>query len=283
MPDQPVLSSLRWCVRAAALPLFLCAHDQVLAASRSDNPIIAAVKHGDCKAAARLLATGVDAHDDEAIFLGGRMLDEGICLRLDSEAATRFFEAASSHGHRDGGMEFAAKIGLGDGVEQNFERAGEVCRTSGLDPQGQVSSYSLGYACTLRAVAGKLIRVTLPSDALRPHSGDAVVEFNPASTDLRVKSAPKSAAEAESGTGTNIRHRKVQVDREIQKAWDKALARVPKPDLQKLDSKFIELPIDFEAALEGGADQGEPVSSAIFDASAYRPRLIGLPGSKGGP
>jgi len=129
-----------------------------------------------------------------------------------------------------------------------------------------LSSYALGYACTLRAVAGKMLRVTLPAGAFRPNSGDAIVEFNPGSADLRVKSTPQVARESEAAIGSNIAKKRIHADREIKTAWEKARAMVPKPDPQKLDAKFVELSLDIETALESAnADENVPAGMSTLD------------------
>jgi hypothetical protein len=40
--------------------------------------------------------------------------------------------------------DYAAKVGLGVGTEQDYARAGELCRAAGVDDQKQLSAAALG-------------------------------------------------------------------------------------------------------------------------------------------
>jgi len=58
-------------------------------------------------------------------------------MQPDPEAATHFFAKAAELGDRNGTLDFAAKVGLGQGVEQDYQRAGELCRAAGVDPKNR--------------------------------------------------------------------------------------------------------------------------------------------------
>ncbi|HUD27144.1 MAG TPA: hypothetical protein VMQ45_15780 [Burkholderiaceae bacterium] len=216
----------------------------------STNPIAVAVRHGDCRAAVDLVIHGAASNDGPAVYLGGRMLDAGICVHRDLEAAAKFFARAADLGDHDSSLEYAAKVGMGEGFEQNYQRAGEICRGAGIDPQTRLSSYSLGYACTVRGVAGRLLRERLPAGAFRPDSGALLVAFNPASAQMSIVSTPKVEVEADAPTGSKVRRQRVNARKEIEGAWQDALSAVPKPEPGHLDSQPAQLSLDVDMGLD---------------------------------
>jgi TPR repeat protein len=238
------------------------------AAPLSAHPVAAAVNRGDCDAAIDLVKRGVASNDDQATYLGGRMLDEGVCVVQDHAAAARFFQRAADRGDRDASLEYAVKVGLGEGFEQSYERAGEICRSAGFDPQGRLSRYSLGYACTVRGVAGDLLRKTLPAGAFRPGTGALLVEFSPSSAQMRIRATPEVARESDAAIGSNLGRHRVNAKRAIESAWRDALGAVPKPDAARLDDQAVELSLDVDATLEAPgavAARSDPDHIAPFD------------------
>ena len=118
-------------VWVAVLSLAIGTGSSAAAAGLASDPIVMAVRRGDCSKAIRELNAEVNANQSQtALFVGGRMLDEGICM------------------HK-----------------------------AGIDPKSQVSFYSLGYACTVRAVAGRLQRESSPTGAFHTPTAPAIVEF----------------------------------------------------------------------------------------------------------
>lgn len=235
------------------------------ATALSSNPVVIAVRRGDCVAAVKLLNPDVASNDDQSAFLAGRMLDEGICVQKNPVAAAHFLARAADLGDHDAALDYAAKVGLGEGADQSYDRAGELCRAAGIDAQARLSRYSLGYACTVRSVAGQLLRETLPRGAFRPSSGVALVEFTPASAQLRIRTTPQVGL-SDAPTGSNLRTPVVNAQQEIEKAWRDAIAAVPKPNAAQLDSQAIELPLDVDMTLEVGRDSrpkngGQPFGS----------------------
>ena len=154
--------------RLALIALGAAFTAQSPAALQMASPIVIAVKHGDCKAAANIINTEARYTDSQIDFVAGRMLDEGICVDEDHASAAHYYQHGAELGDQSAALDYAEKLGLGEGAAQNYEGAGEACRAAGLDPQHLLSNYSLGYACTLRGLAGKLLRVSLPSGAFLP-------------------------------------------------------------------------------------------------------------------
>jgi len=216
----------------------------------SANLLAVAVKHGQCETAGRLINTDVGSNDRQSAFLTGRLLDEGVCMQTDPESAAHFFARAAELGDRNGVLEFATKVGLGVGADQDYERAGELCRAAGVDPQRKLSSYSLGYACTVRGVAGKLLRETLPTAAFTPAAGAvARVEFTLATRQMRIVSAPH-VKRVDPDIGSLVKHPMIDADKAIDRAWRDALTEVPPPEAARLDSQAVELPVDVDMTLE---------------------------------
>jgi len=276
---MPASGHLGWAAGLVAIVLGAWIATSASAASLSSHPVAGAVKRGDCDAAIDLVKSGVNSNDSQATLLGGRMLDEGVCVVQNPEAAAKFFELAAKLGDKEAALEFAAKVGLGEGVEQSYEHAGELCRAAGFDAQARVSGYSLGYACTLRSVAGRLLRVTLPAGAFRPGTANPVIEFKPSNSTIRVVSAPQAERESDAATGSLFGKRRVDAQRVIENAWRKALAAVPKPDAARLQDQPVELSLDAEMTLENGAppeERGQTVHS-VADIMPFPAQFTRIP------
>ncbi len=216
------------------------------------NPVVLAVAKGDCPAAAKFINRDVQANDGQTAFIAGRMLDEGLCLLRNPELAGAFYSRSADLGERAAQLDYAAKIGLGEGTTQDYAVAGNLCRTAGIDPQNRVLNYSLGYACTVRALVGRKLRESLPGNTFQNISGAAArVEFNPASGQLLVRAMSKVSV-GESSTGSRIAPPLVDVPREIDKAWRQALTIAPKPDAALLENAPVEVLLDLDMTLEQG-------------------------------
>ncbi len=238
--------------------------------------IIAAVQRGDCDSAVKTANDGV-FDVGEVAFLVGRMVNEGICTPRNPAAAAAYFERALMLGATGSALDWATRIGLGDGVQQSYERAGEVCRVAGVDPQGQISRYSRGYACTLGGVTAELLRTTLPRGALQP--GIALIDFTPSTGAMEIRSVPRAHI-SEADTGTKVHRATVAPATEITRAWGKAVARAPKPDATILDKLTIEVPIDLDSTLEAAAARVSVKSDVLQLGQAY-PGAMRLPSSMG--
>jgi hypothetical protein len=212
-----------------------------------------AFHHGDCSKAIKAVNDLIHGQNAEVDFIAGRMADEGVCIDQDSDAATAYYKASLELGNRAAGLEYGAKVGMGEGTEQSYERAGELCRTAGLDAAGQLSAYSLGYVCTVRTVAGKMMRESFPKGAIVRGGGAALVSFTASSGALVIRSLPRVGT-ADAQVGSNIQQPMIAPREEIKKAWLKAMTTVPKPDMTRLDSKAVDLPIDLEMTIEMGRD-----------------------------
>jgi hypothetical protein len=233
--------------------------------SLAANAIAVEVRHGHCEAATRLINTDAQSNDRQSAFITGRLLDEGICVQPDRASAAHFFARAAELGDRNGALDFATKVGLGEGVEQDYQRAGDLCRAAGVDPQSRLSGYALGYACTVRGVAGKLLRQALPTGAFKPMAGAvALVEFTPASGEMRIRATPQVAS-ADAPTGSVISRPLVDAEKEIDREWRNAVAGVPRPDASRLEKEAVELSIDVDMTLElnrrdaSSPELGEPL------------------------
>jgi hypothetical protein len=217
------------------------------------HPIVAAVIRGDCGAAVKLLNPVVTSNDDQTSFLAGRMLDEGICVQRNPVAAAHFYERAAGLGDKTAALDYAAKVGLGVGAAQSYERAGDLCHDAGLDPEARLSRYSLGYVCTVRAVAGKLLRTNLPRGAFQGSPPAVLIDFTPANAEMHVRTMPH-VKQMDAPTGSNLRVPLVNAQQEIERAWRSAVDGVPKPDAAQLDNQVIQVSLDVDMTLEGGRE-----------------------------
>ncbi len=231
------------------------------AASPEASALANAVHRGDCNAAFRLLNPDIGSNDAQAAFLTGRLLEEGICVRPNPTGAALYYARSAALGNHAAALDYAASVGLGAGSPQSYERAGTLCRSAGLDPQARSSPYALGYACTVRAVAGRLLRTRLPKGAFQSGSRSAQVIFTPASGGLTLKSTSPVGYD-DAATGSIVREPLVDAEAVIGKAWVEAMAALPAPDRAQLDAQPVELSLDLDMSLEVGralqhADTGE--------------------------
>ena len=246
-----IVTPCRWTVAFAAAALGATSSMPAATESTASQAIIKAIRKGDCDQAVRQMNAAVNSTDAQADFLAGRMLDEGVCVKRDSAGATDYFKRALELGDRASALDYGTKIGLGEGAEQSYVHAGEVCRSGGLDAEGKLSTYSLGYACTVRGVAGMLLRENIPKGAFI--GGVALVQFTPQAAAMQIRSTPRVAT-ADPATGSNLRKPMIDARTEIDQAWKNALAAVPKPDQTRLDNRTIELALDVEMSIESGKD-----------------------------
>jgi hypothetical protein len=233
------------------------------------DPLMAAVRRGDCVSALNLINPDVVMNDAPTAFLAGRMLVEQICVSKDPAAATAFFAQAARSSDSKALLDLATQAGLGEGREQSYFEAAELCRSSGVDPGSRLSLYSLGYACTLQGVVGRLLRTLIPKDAFRTGTEPLLIEFTPASASFRVRSLPE-VRRAPASTGSLFGAPFVDGMRVIGSAWRSAEATVPKVDASRLDNESIDLTIDTDNTLEASAKALRP--------NAHGPQARLLPG-----
>jgi hypothetical protein len=248
---------IRWGRDLVTSALGLALTTPASATALSSHPVVVAVRHGDCVAAVKLVNSRVASNDEQTAFLAGRMLDEGICVKKDAVAAADFFARAADLGDKSAALDYAAKVGLGIGAEQSYARAGDLCRVTGLDPQTQLSRYSLGYACTVSGVAAALLREKLPRAAFQGSPAVVIVDFSPASAQMHIRATPHVRL-GDATLGSNLRKSVIDAQQEVEKAWRDAVAAVPKPDATQLDSQVVQLALDVDTTLEDGRDVLHP-------------------------
>ncbi len=227
----------------------------------SQNPVALAVQHGDCADALKLVKRDIEANDSQSVFIAGRMIDEGLCVKRNSEIATSFFAHAAGLGEQAAKLDYAAKIGLGEGATQDYVNAGSQCRAAGLDPQKQLSDYSLGFVCTVRGITSRLLRESLPANTFQKTAGArARLEFNPAAGQMFVR-ASTPITETEPGVGSRIALPLVNIQKEVVKAWQKALEKAAKPDATRLENRLVEVILDLDLTLEQATNSARRQSS----------------------
>jgi TPR repeat protein len=222
-------------------------------ASEPSRDLVKAVTHGNCDTAVRLANEDLKANDAQAIFLVGRMVAEGVCVEPDVAAATAYFSHAAADGLSAAQVEYGMQIGLGEGADQSYEHAGDLCQKGGLErPTGGSSLYSLGYVCTLRGLVSRRLRESLPRGAFLRGTGVAQVSFNPASGIMQIRSLPRVASRSDTTTGTFLPQPLFDAQETIDKAWKDAMSAVPKPDTARLDNQSMELTLDLDMTIERG-------------------------------
>jgi hypothetical protein len=241
---------------AATLFALLASSSSLASAGASfiHDPVVIAIRRGHCSRAIAQLnnfAARPDPSHALSLLVGGRMLDEGICTAADPGGAVRYFERSAQLGETQAQLDYATKIGLGQGIMQDYAVAGHACHTAGVDPSGLLPFYSLGYACTVGGVASRLLRTSLPAGSFRLPTQPAVVEFNLGSSEIRVISAP-TPQRGSVPLGSIIAPLLVDPAAVITKAFRDALEAVPKPEAGSLSSGVVTLSVDLDISLEGG-------------------------------
>ncbi len=242
-----------WVVAAMLSPALTSA-EPAGTPSEPSGDLVKAVIHGNCDTAVRLANEDLKSNDARAIFLVGRMVAEGVCVEPDVAAATPYFSRAAAAGLSAAQVEYGVQIGLGEGADQSYEHAGDLCQKAGLERQdGGASLYSLGYACTVRGLVSRRLRQSLPRGAFLRGTGVAQVSFNPASGVMQIRSLPRVASRSDTTTGTFLPQPLFDAQATIDKAWKDAMSDVPKPDAARLDNQSIELTLDLDMTIERGA------------------------------
>lgn len=226
-------------------------------ASKAARDLAKAIAHGDCDTAVQLANQGIRADDAQTIFLLGRMLAEGVCIEPDSAAATPYFSHAAAQGLPAAEIDYGLQVGLGAGVEQSYERAGDLCRKGGLEQQGGGPSlYSLGYVCTVRGLASRRLRQSVPRGAFVPGGRVARVSFNPVSGLMQIRSIPRVTSVPDTTTGTFVQRPLIDAQATIDRAWRDAVSTAPRPDAARLENQGVELTLDLDMTIEGGPGSG---------------------------
>jgi hypothetical protein len=251
-------------------------------ASQPARDLMRAVARDDCDAVARLANEGMQSNDAQAIFLIGRMIAEGVCVPPDGPTATPYFAHAAAQGLEAAEIEYGLQTGLGAGAEQSYERAGDLCQKGGLEHQGGGSSlYTLGYVCTIRGLASRRLRVSLPRGAVMPGRA-ARVSFNPVSGVMQIRTTPRVASVHDTTTGTFVERPAFDAQATIDKAWRWAIDAAPKPDTARLDNAATELSLDLDMTIEGGTGnghvEGQPTNGTLMPGDI---RLPPVPGGLG--
>ena len=127
--------------------------------SKPARDLATALTHGNCRTAVSLANEDMKSGDPDAIFRIGRMVAEGGCVQKDVAAATPYFSHAAARGLAPAEIEIGVQTGLGEGIEQSYERAGDHCGKGTPEHPGvTVSPYSLGYACTVSGLLSRRLR-----------------------------------------------------------------------------------------------------------------------------
>lgn len=230
--------------------------------SLAKNPVALAVAHGDCVDAIKLVKRDIELNDSQSVFVAGRMLDEGLCVERNSSVAAKFFAHAAGLGELAAQLDYAAKIGLGEGTAQDYANAGNQCRAAGIDPQNHLSDYALGYVCTVRGLASRLLRESLPVDTFQTTAGaHARLEFNPANGQLFVRAATRVTM-SEPTVASRIGLPLVNIQLVVEKAWHKALVKASKPDTARLEDQLVEVILDLDMTLEQSTNSVQRQKSA---------------------
>lgn len=182
----------------------LCIAASVVIASSSwagDGYGIRDIGHLNCIEANKRLNEGMNAGVAEAFYTTAQMVARRVCFKREFDAYAKLLTSASDRGHKPAMRDLGYAHGLGEGVEQDYAKAGEWLRKSGEQGGAELDDYTLGYAWTtawqIRRRAGlsvpiwlkhrHVVRIDLTIDPRRP----------PARAELRLVGPTPAGAEVE--------------------------------------------------------------------------------------
>lgn len=190
-----------------------------------------------CEKTLPVLDEGVAAGDRDALYAAGQFHDEGLCMARAPARSVQLWQKALEAGHPTVAGPLAMKLGLGEGVNQDYAAAGALVRQAGLQPaaEGSVDDYSLGYAYSWLQVLHKELQYTQQMQAAKVH-GTAEVQFEPRSGSWKLAAYRRSAAADGPGVGSRVDRARPVVAQAVAQAAQAATAKLPKPQADRLGS-----------------------------------------------
>lgn len=209
------------------------------AASSADYRL-EALARGDCEQTVKTLQAGLDAKDPEALYSAGRLYDEGACVKQDTAAAAQLWLQAAKAGHEAARLAVAVKVGLGDGVDQDYALAGSLLRGGELPVKvsGEVNDYTLGYAFTaLRTMQHDFQYPSALAD--QRVIGSAEIKFATKDGAFEFGTFRRSANSDQPPVGTRVDRARTPMAQAFEVAARSALSRMKKPDPAQLSAAQV--------------------------------------------
>lgn len=232
--------------RLAALAAALLAPVLACAASSSDYRL-ETLARTDCDTTAKTLQAGLDAKDPEALYSAGRLYDEGACVKQDASLAAQLLLQAAKAGHNDAKLLVAAKVGLGEGADQDYELAGALLREARDLPikiEGEVNDYTLGYAFTaLRTMQHDFLYPKVLAD--QRIIGSADIKFSTKDASFEYGTFRRSANSDQPPVGTRVDKARGAMGEAFTIAGRSALSRMKQPDPTKLSAARVSERLSF--------------------------------------
>ena len=204
------------------------------AAAGADQYGVEAVMNLGCERGLARLETGMAAGNGHALSTAAQLHDEGTCVGRDPARAAALWQQALAAGHPDAPAALALKMGLGDGIAQDYAAAGELLQRGGVKLVADTApdSYSLGYAYTWLQTVRQGLRYTRTMESAGV-DGTADVGFDPRSGETRLLGFRRNRL-VDTPVGTRIDRSRSVVGQAVSEAAEAARARVPRPDLARV-------------------------------------------------
>lgn len=198
---------------------------------------IEAVMNQGCERGIAQLEAGIAAKNAQALSTAAQLHDEGTCVGREPARAAALWQQALEAGHPDAPAALALKIGLGDGIDQDYAAAGELLQRGGvkLVTDTAPDSYSLGYAYTWLQTVRQGLRYTRAMEAAGV-DGTADVVFDPRSGETRLLAFRRNR-QVDTPVGTRIDRSRSVVGQAVNDAAEAAKGRVPRPDPARIGSQ----------------------------------------------
>lgn len=240
-----------------ALPLQATAQGTALGDAIA--PALVAIKANDCAALGAAANRGIEKRVPALLYVAGLMHEEGLCVEVDRERASRFYRAAESPGDWSAARDLGLRFALGDGLPQSFARAYPWLEHARLlrDAPDRPAALRLpraasdsdedewrGYLHAVWWVGSSLTR--FPPEVLAEGvEAETAVRVCPLRMQVEVKFDGVPSGQVAGG----VQPRRAAVQSELERAYSRALTVLPMP-----------------------VTRGEPEVKCIEDRVGFRPR-----------
>lgn len=206
-----------------------------LAQAQSSAYTYVAMKNLDCYQINKKIEEGKTAGDPEASYTAAQLLVRRICFKYDPKAYAKLLTRAAQAGHAEATLDLGYAHALGEGVDQDYQRAGELFLSiegSLLPPE--TDAYTLGYARAFSRLVRRLSAELIESTPKYRHALEIVVLVDPTGPNrhsVRIVGTPEPGLEAQA---EEVRQ---MVDKSVQGALRLATWNMVKPDTARLKAQ----------------------------------------------
>ena len=157
----------------------------------------------NCLEANKRLNEGMEAGVAEAFYTTAQMVARRVCFKREHDAYAKLLRSAIERGHLPAMRDLGYAHGLGEGVEQDYAKAGEWLRKSGEKGGMELDDYTFGYAWTMAWQIRRRAGLSVPIWLKHPHVVRVEVTVDPrrppATAEVKLLGPAPVGAEEEAG------------------------------------------------------------------------------------